>query len=78
MEDKIPKGAPAIGVTVAKLPLPPNCVIAAVIRQGEIVIPRGNLTFEEGDEVLAIVDAEAADDLAHLMGHGTVPNRRPK
>ena len=70
VEDTIPRGAPAVGVTVAQLPLPPNCVIAAVIRQGEIVIPRGNLVFEEGDEVLAIVDAEAADDLAHLLGHG--------
>jgi trk system potassium uptake protein TrkA len=75
VEDKIPPGAPAIGVKIAELRLPPNCVIAAVIRQGEIVIPRGQLTFEEGDEVLAIVDAESADDLAQLLGHGAVPAR---
>jgi trk system potassium uptake protein TrkA len=75
VEDKIPPGAPAIGVKISELRLPPNCVIAAVIRQGEIVIPRGMLMFEEGDEVLAIVDAESADDLAQLLGHGAVPAR---
>jgi Trk K+ transport system NAD-binding subunit len=32
------------------------------------VIPRGPLRFEEGDEVLAIVDPQAADELARLFG----------
>ena len=44
-------------------------MIAAIIRQGEIVIPRGQVQFEAGDEVLAIVDAEAAEELARLLGH---------
>ena len=42
-------------------------MIAAIIRQGEIVIPRGPLCLEAGDEVLAIVDAEGADELAALF-----------
>ena len=57
-----------MGQALKDLPLPPNCVIAAVIRQGEIVIPRGPLCFEPDDEVLAIVDAQAATDLAALFG----------
>ena len=70
VEEKVPKGAPAIGVPIKDLTLPPNCVIAAIIRGGEIVVPRGVTAFEPGDEVLAVVDREAADDLAELLGSG--------
>jgi trk system potassium uptake protein TrkA len=67
VSENIPAKAPAVGVAIKDLNLPPNCVIAAVIRQGEIVIPRGPLRLEPADEVLAIVDAEGADDLAKLF-----------
>jgi trk system potassium uptake protein len=67
VEEKIPPGARAVGVEIRDLPLPPNAVIAAIIRRGEIVIPRGLTAFEVGDEVLAIVDHEGADDLAALF-----------
>ena len=42
-------------------------VIAAVCRHGEILIPRGDLAFEIGDEVLAVVDPPAAEELARLF-----------
>jgi trk system potassium uptake protein TrkA len=68
--EKIPAGARAVGVALKDLPLPKNSVIAAIIRGGEIVIPRGPLAFAEGDEVLAIVDADGAVELARLFGPG--------
>ncbi len=68
VEEKIPGGARAVGMTVKALPLPPNCVIAALIRHGQILMPRGQTEFQVGDEVLAIVDPQAADDLANLFG----------
>jgi trk system potassium uptake protein len=66
--EKIAPGARAVGVAIKDLPLPPDCVIAAVIRAGDIVIPRGRVNLETGDEVLAVVDAEAAAELARLLG----------
>ncbi|HKY84549.1 MAG TPA: NAD-binding protein [Anaerolineales bacterium] len=74
VEEKIPAGAPALGTSIKDLTLPDNCVIAAIIRKGEIVIPRGVTTFEEGDEVLAVVDPEGAAELARLFGF---PSARP-
>jgi trk system potassium uptake protein TrkA len=71
--EKIPEGARAVGVAIKDLPLPKNSVIAAIIRHGEILIPRGPLRFEAGDEVLAIVDAEGADELAALFGRPGTP-----
>ena len=46
-----------------------KAVIAAIIRQGEIVIPRGQVAFEAGDEVLAIVDEDEVEELAAIFGH---------
>lgn len=67
VEEKIAAGAQAVGLTIQKLPLPDQCVIAAIIRQGEIVVPKGSTTFEVGDEVLAVTDHNGAVELAKLL-----------
>jgi len=68
VEEKLPEGAAAVGMAIKDIALPPDCVIAGIIRKGELLIPRGITAFEVGDEVLAVVSAEAADDLATLFG----------
>ena len=68
VEEKIPVGAPAVGAFLKDLALPPQSVIAAVIRRGEILIPRGALQFEAEDEVLAICDPAGAEELARMFG----------
>jgi trk system potassium uptake protein TrkA len=68
VEEKIPAGAQAVGVSIRELALPPRSVIAAVIRHGEVLIPRGDLRFDVDDEVLAIVDPAAAEVLAAMFG----------
>ncbi|MBL8098697.1 MAG: NAD-binding protein [Anaerolineales bacterium] len=67
VEEKVPKGAKALGVQIKDLGLPEQCVIAAIIRHGEIVLPRGTIALEEFDEVLAITDDEGAKQLAFLL-----------
>jgi trk system potassium uptake protein TrkA len=67
VEEKIPPGARAVGMEIKNLALPEECVIAAIIRHGKVVLPRGNTTFESGDEVLAITDREGADELIKLF-----------
>ncbi len=76
VEEKIPPGAKAIGVMIKDLGLPDKCVIAAIIRKGEVMIPRGISVLEEGDEVLAVTDPDGADQLASLMA-GMPPQRPP-
>jgi trk system potassium uptake protein TrkA len=68
VQEKIHEGARAVGVALKDLPLPPNSVIAAILRQDQIHIPRGVTQFQVGDEVLAIVGREAAEELARLFG----------
>ncbi|GMV34646.1 MAG: potassium transporter TrkA [Chloroflexi bacterium] len=67
VEEKVPKGAKAIGVQIKDLGLPDQCVIAAIIRKGQVTLPRGAASLEEFDEVLAITDEEGAKQLALLL-----------
>jgi len=67
VEEKVPPGAKAIGIPIKDLALPEQCVIAAIIRRGEIMLPRGITTLEVGDEVLAITDRPGADQLVLLL-----------
>jgi trk system potassium uptake protein TrkA len=43
-------------------------VICAILRGGEVLIPRGNVKLAAGDDVLALVDDASAPELAALFG----------
>lgn len=72
VEEKIPLGAKAVGLMIKDLPLPDHCVISAIIRKGEIMIPRGVSVLEVDDEILAVTDAEGARGLADLFTPGAL------
>lgn len=67
VEEKIPPGARAVGVALKDLGLSDECVIAAIIRQGKVVVPRGMSAFEVGDEILAITNQEGLEQLRRLF-----------
>ena len=67
VEEKVQNKEKAIGVELKDLGLPDQCVVAAIIRNGQIVLPRGIASFEAGDEVLAITDEEGAKQLEQLL-----------
>ena len=67
VEEKIPPGAKAVGVALKDLGLPEECVVAGIIRDGKIVLPRGSTELQEGDEVLAVTDMDGAHQLSHLL-----------
>jgi len=75
VEEKVPRGAKAVGVPIKDLGLPDTCIIAAIIRHGQITLPRGTIGFEEGDEVLAVTDDEGAKELARLLEPPVRPAR---
>lgn len=67
VEEKVPQNARAIGKEIKDLNLPSNCVIAGIIRDGELMIPRGVTTLMAEDEVLAITDHDGARKIAELL-----------
>ena len=74
VEEKIPTGAQAIGIAIKDLELPDDCVIAAIIRDGDIQVPKGSSTFAANDEVLAITDETGREYLQNLFASPTNPN----
>jgi trk system potassium uptake protein TrkA len=70
VEEKLPAGSPMLRSPLMTLPLPESCVIAAVIRNGQVLAPRGKMMFEAGDEVLAVVSNEALPALKRLFVPG--------
>jgi trk system potassium uptake protein TrkA len=54
------------------------CVVAAIIRDGQMILPRGESTFQENDEIVAVASSEGAQKLAELLAHPVYPTRNGK
>lgn len=65
--EKLERGAKADGQRIADIPLPPDCLLMAVVRGEEILVPRGETVLQPGDEVLALVRGEAGRALHALL-----------
>lgn len=63
VEEKIEPGARAVGMMLKDMQLSQNCVISGIIRNGDIVLPRGTTVLETEDEILALVDAGGREEL---------------
>jgi trk system potassium uptake protein TrkA len=68
VEEQVHPRAPAVGTALRDLPLPSECAVAAIIRSGQLLVPRPDLVLQPADEVLAVVHASQAAQLAALLG----------
>lgn len=68
VEEKVHPMAVAVGKAIRELMLPPQCVLAAIIRKGELIIPKGDVILQPADEILAVVHSSEAATLASLLG----------
>ena len=78
VEEKIPAGAKGIGIQLKDMGLAEVCVVAAIIRDGKMTLPRGDSTFQENDEIIAVASPEGAQKLAELLAHPSYPVREAK
>jgi trk system potassium uptake protein TrkA len=67
VENRVDPEALAAGKLIRDLDLPRDCVLTAIIRGGELVIPRGDTMLEPDDEVLALVHSSQLEQLARLL-----------
>jgi len=77
VEEKVDTLAIAAGKPVRELNLPVRCVLVTIIRKGELNMPRGDFVLQPDDEVLAVVHAENATELAGLLGKPNNRGRHP-
>ena len=75
VEEKVPAGAKAIGVQLKEMGLAEHCVIAAIIRDGVMTLPRGDSVLQELDEIIAVASPEGAHKLSELLADPAHPER---
>ena len=68
VERKVDPASAAIGVKLRELNLPLECVLVAVIRDANLMIPRGDTQLAAGDEVMAIAHDSHLEMLAQILG----------
>jgi trk system potassium uptake protein TrkA len=69
VEEKVDPRSPAAGKAVRELVLPKACILVAVLRKGDLIIPDGETVLQAADEVLALVHAANISALAEALGH---------
>jgi len=67
VENKVDPRSVAAGKAVKDLNLPKECVLTAVIRDGNLLIPRGDTVLVPDDEVFALVHVSQLDTLAAIL-----------
>ena len=68
VEEKVHPLSEAAGKAIQDISIPAECLIAAVIRGGKLLIPRGSLVLQPEDEVLAVVHSAEMAKLAAILG----------
>lgn len=71
VEEKVHPDAIANGVALKDLKIPPRCVLTAIIRKGELIVPDDNTVFQPADEVIALVHSQEKSQLAAILGPAT-------
>jgi trk system potassium uptake protein len=66
-EITVPPDSPTVGQRVVALKLPPQCVLATLVRNDEMVIPRGDTTIAAGDRIIALVRSDQQADLVSVF-----------
>lgn len=68
VEEIVVPTSAANGKALRDLGIPPRCVLAAIIREGELIVPRGDTVLKAADEVLAVVHSAEQSQLAAILG----------
>ncbi|MHB8670821.1 MAG: potassium channel family protein, partial [Acidimicrobiales bacterium] len=70
VEVTLASGSPAAGRSIAELGVPRDATLVAVVREGHVVVPRGDTVLQAGDEVLALVTPESEASLTVILVGG--------
>lgn len=62
--------APAVGKTVAELGIPYDCLVATILRGGEVIVPRGDQRLQVGDRLIVITLPESQGTAIRILTGG--------
>jgi trk system potassium uptake protein TrkA len=70
VELKIAGESPVAGKTLRELTWPTGCVVVSIMREGEVIFPRGATVLNAGDIVVGLVAPEAEEQFRRVFGKG--------
>jgi trk system potassium uptake protein len=59
--------SPAHDKTIVELAVPRDATVVAVVRQGHVIVPRGDTLLRAGDEVLALVTRDSEQPMKEIL-----------
>lgn len=59
--------APAVGTVLRDLGLPEGCLVAAIIRNGQVVVPAGDDRLQEADRLIVIAQPESQEKVLQIL-----------
>ncbi len=62
------EGSGVVGKSIGELNLPPQTLVATVLRDRRLLIPRGDLVLQKGDKLLFVSEADKAEELRKILG----------
>ena len=68
VEEKVHPLSPASTKFLRDLLIPSECVVVAIIRKGQLIIPHGDTVLQPADEILALVHGSQIAEFAALLG----------
>ena len=66
-EFSVSEDAPAVGVALQDTRMPPNTRLAAVLRNGQVLIPDASTCLERGDRVVLVGNSDTFDEARRLF-----------
>ena len=67
VEEKVHPQALVVGKALRDISLPSDCVFVAVLRKGQMIVPRGETVLQPVDEVIALIHSSRTAELAGLL-----------
>ena len=67
-EVTVPTESSVVGQRVDALQLPTDCVLATLLRNDQVMIPRGDTVVQPGDKIIALVKTEQQAELVRVFG----------
>lgn len=68
IEEKVHPNSIMVGKRIEQIQLPEQCVLIALLRKDDLIIPHGKVEIYPADEIIALSHSSQLDELASLLG----------
>ncbi len=68
VEAKVSEQSPVLDLPIERIEFPPQVLVSAILRHGDLIIPTGQTVIRAGDELICVTKREREDALQQLLG----------